>query len=61
VYELSHLAEENFLPILNLRDPYQEKIQKIFLVQMWQFIHQSKALIELIRNMLFLRMVKLIS
>ncbi len=35
-------------------DPYQ-KNQKIFLIQMWQFIHQSNALVELIRNKLLLK------
>ena len=34
--------------------PYGKNLAKFFFIQILQFIHQSKALVEFIRNMLFL-------
>ena len=42
-------------------DPYQKKHEIIFAIEVLQFIYQSKALVELIRNMLFSKMFTLIS
>jgi hypothetical protein len=36
----------------HLGDPYQKKSVNFFLNHIWQFIHQSKALVEFSRNLL---------
>ncbi len=53
---------KKFYSIFTIReDPYQKKSRKFFLTQLWQFIHQSKALVEFSRNMIFLNFFELIS
>ena len=42
-------------------DPNQKKHEIFFAIEVLQFIYQSKALVELIRNMLFLKMFSVIS
>ncbi len=41
--------------------PYQKKCRKFFLNEIWQFIHQSIALVEFSRNMLLLNFFEVIS
>ena len=42
-------------------DPYQKKWREFFLIQIWHFIHQSIALVEFSRNMMFLNFFEVIS
>ncbi len=46
--------------ILENFSPSQKKSQIFSHNQIWQFIHQSKALVELSRNMLFIKLFELI-
>jgi hypothetical protein len=61
VYELSYPDMKKFWTICIERgDPYK-KPPKFFLNQVWLFTHQSKALVELIWNILFSKLLTLIS
>ena len=53
---------KKFYSIFTIRgDPYQKKSRKFFLMHIWQFIHQSIALVDFSRNVLFLNFFELIS
>ena len=54
VYELSYLVKKKILTFFLVRvSPVGLNAPNFFLNKIWQFIHQSKALIELMRNILF--------
>ena len=53
---------KNFGPFLpNRGDPYHKKSPNFFLIEIWKFIHQSKARVEFSRNMLLLNFFEVIS
>jgi hypothetical protein len=55
LYELSYMDEKNIFRLFSQDKggPLPKKTN-IFFAQQWQFIRQSKALVELMRNMLFI-------
>ena len=58
-----HMSKrKNFYTIFTIRgDPYHKKSQNFFLIEIWQFIHQSKARVEFSWNMLLLNFFEVIS
>ena len=53
VYKLSYLVEVKFWSIFAYKGgPLPKKSRNFFLNQIWQFLHQSKALVEFSRNVL---------
>ena len=62
VYELSYFDQKKFYSIFTIWGGLlPKKSWKFFLIEVWQFIHQSIALVELSRNMLLLNFFEVIS
>ncbi len=62
VYKLSYLHEKNFLVYFDQKGgPLQKKNRNFLIVMIWQFIHQSKALVAFSRNVMFLNFFEFLS